>query len=1167
MRVFFHALVTATIVTGVLGSTGCSESATGSGEGNGNGGLTTQAYKVSIAPKQQTIGIGVTKNFSASVSDAAGLPVARTVVWTSADPSIASVSTDGSVVGIAAGRARIIATVGVAADTATAIVSSDAPTFQIVPSAVTIGEGLSIPFTVSSAAGLALPNAGVAVRWSISDESVAQVSSDGVVTTVGPGAVVLKAEIDGASAFAAVQVDRNPVASNSVEPLNSTLLPGETIQLVSSPRDDLGRPVAGRNIKWSSNNNAVATVSSTGLVTAVAKGTAVITSQADSKKATATVIVLDVPVTTISVAVNPNPLSVGQKTTAQATLRDSNGTPLTGRVVAWQSSNSVMAAVDAAGIVTARLAGTVTISAVSEGKVGSISLTIGAATPASIGVSTPNVAVTLGQTAQLTAQVKDASGNVIPNRVVTWSSASPTIATITVAGQVTGLAAGSATVTATADGLSANAIVTVTSVPAATVTVTPGPSHLAPGGSLSFAAVARDAAGNVLPNRVATWSSSNPTVATMSANGTVTAVSAGTATVTATIDNAVGTAQVTVDPATVTVPVASVAVALGASTLSAGQTTQATATVRDAAGNVLTGRAVSWSSADPSLATVSANGVVTAVAAGSATILATVEGKAGAASLVVAAPAPQPVASVSVTAPTTSLIVPQTTQLTVVLRDAAGNPLSGRTIGWSTGNTSVASVSAGGLVTAMGAGTTVITATSEGKSGSVTENVASNQPAAVATVTVQVGQLTLTVGQQTQATAILRDASGNLLSNRTIVWSASNGNATVSSTGSITAVAAGTTSIIATTEGRSGSSPTMTLTAVVNDPPSSTGIDAVRRVLGTLPSVPTVEAAGATLQTYEQSFRKWSDYHWAAHGATWDASNYYDRAMIYYAWWTRTGNATYLDRGNQIALSYRTGYLEAQPAPYQYNASSYWYMPTGIALHYLATGDEASRRAVGYSAEWLTSNWFYSRLGGHTEMENRIRSRLLQAAVLAHAINAPQGGPAVGQVVLAPGTTWAAKSKNILNEILKAQGADGSWKDAEHCGYEKPFMDALLMESLILYYRLVEADPRIPGVVKKTADYVYTRDWLGASRGFIYLEGSCTSPTTNTPDGPSDTPDLTLMFPSMYAWLAKTTGDATYMTRADELFNAGVATAYYQGSKQFNQAYTNSFKYLGSKLP
>jgi hypothetical protein len=241
-------------------------------------------------------------------------------------------------------------------------------------------------------------------------------------------------------------------------------------------------------------------------------------------------------------------------------------------------------------------------------------------------------------------------------------------------------------------------------------------------------------------------------------------------------------------------------------------------------------------------------------------------------------------------------------------------------------------------------------------------------------------------------------------------------------------------------------------------------------------------------------------------------------------------------------------------------------MPTGVALHYLATGDEASRRAVGYSAEWLTSNWFYSRLAGHTEMENRIRARLLQAAVLAHAINAPQGGPAVGQVILAPGKTWAEKSKNILNEILKAQGADGSWKDAEHCGYEKPFMDALLMESLILYHRVVEPDPRIPGVVKKTADYLYGRNWLGASRGFIYLEGPCTSPTTNTPDTPVDTPDLTLMFPSLFAWVARTTGDATYMTRADELFAAGVGTAYYQGSKQFNQAFVSSFRYLGYKF-
>src|SRR6266851_5093539 len=160
--------------------------------------------------------------------------------------------------------------------------------------------------------------------------------------------------------------------------------------------------------------------------------------------------------------------------------------------------------------------------------------------------------------------------------------------------------------------------------------------------------------------------------------------------------------------------VASVTVAPSPGTLPVGSTAQLTATTKDSAGNVLTGRAVTWASSNTVVATVSATGLVTGVAVGSATITATSEGKNGTAAVAVTAP-PVPVASVTV-APAT-VLVGVTVQLTATTRDAGGNVLTGRPVTWATSNPAVTTVNSTGLATGVAAGQATITATSEGQSG------------------------------------------------------------------------------------------------------------------------------------------------------------------------------------------------------------------------------------------------------------------------------------------------------------------------------------------------------------------------------------------------------------------------------------------------------------------
>src|SRR6266542_3024841 len=162
--------------------------------------------------------------------------------------------------------------------------------------------------------------------------------------------------------------------------------------------------------------------------------------------------------------------------------------------------------------------------------------------------------------------------------------------------------------------------------PVASVTVTPAAAAV--GATVQLTATTKDAAGNVLTGRTVTWTSSNTTVATVNAAGLVTGAAAGTATITATSEGKTGTAAITV-----TTPVASVTVTPTPAAVVVGQTVQLTATTKDAAANVLTGRTVTWASSAPGVATVSGTGLVTGVTAGTATITATSEGQSGTAAI------------------------------------------------------------------------------------------------------------------------------------------------------------------------------------------------------------------------------------------------------------------------------------------------------------------------------------------------------------------------------------------------------------------------------------------------------------------------------------------------------------------------------------------------------
>jgi uncharacterized protein YjdB len=165
----------------------------------------------------------------------------------------------------------------------------------------------------------------------------------------------------------------------------------------------------------------------------------------------------------------------------------------------------------------------------------------------SVEVSPSEASVPQGGTVQLTATPRDAGGNPLPNRTVVWESSDEAVATVDPAGLVTGIALGTATITATSEGQSGTAIVAVL-VPVAKVGITPSEASVEAGSTVQLTATPQDADGNPLTDRVVTWSSSAPFVATVNATGLVTAVTDGAATISATSEGKSGTATITVLP-------------------------------------------------------------------------------------------------------------------------------------------------------------------------------------------------------------------------------------------------------------------------------------------------------------------------------------------------------------------------------------------------------------------------------------------------------------------------------------------------------------------------------------------------------------------------------------------------------------------------------------------
>lgn len=256
--------------------------------------------------------------------------------------------------------------------------------------------------------------------------------------------------------------------------------------------------------------------------------------------------------------------------------------------------------------------------------------TASGAAVASIEITPPSLALTLGTARALSARVLDEAGSPVSGDVF-WSAENAAVATVSSQGLVTGNSPGRTQVAASVRGVSAVVPVTVAALPAALVRVNPTSSTVRVGASTTLNAEVLDAGGARMGGQVVSWSSDNSAIATVNSGGVVSGVAAGAVVITAASSGLSGTAVVSVQP----IPVSSVSVAPSSGRVYVGGSIQLAAKLRDAAGRTLTGRVITWTSGDVSRAAVHPSGLVTGVKKGSVTISASVEGKIGSSEITV----------------------------------------------------------------------------------------------------------------------------------------------------------------------------------------------------------------------------------------------------------------------------------------------------------------------------------------------------------------------------------------------------------------------------------------------------------------------------------------------------------------------------------------------------
>jgi hypothetical protein len=287
--------------------------------------------------------------------------------------------------------------------------------------------------------------------WSSSALSVLTVDANGLGIAVGPGTSTVSVTSGTVSASTSVTVSTATLVSLAVAPVNSSMPDDATKQFSATGTfSDNSTQDVTQSVLWSSSTPAVATITNLGLVTSVSTGSTTITAMLGSVNNSTTLTVSNVKLVSITISPANARVQKGTSLKFTATGNYSDGSTAVLANVSWRSSKNNLANMRGSGILHAKKAGTLTVTASASGVTGSTSVTIGTGTLVSIDITPANPTVAAGGNQQFIAlgtfsdsSTQDVSIN------SHWSSTISSVATIANAPVNAGLATTTTTGTTT----------------------------------------------------------------------------------------------------------------------------------------------------------------------------------------------------------------------------------------------------------------------------------------------------------------------------------------------------------------------------------------------------------------------------------------------------------------------------------------------------------------------------------------------------------------------------------------------------------------------------------------------------------------------------------------------------------------------------------------------
>lgn len=741
----------------------------------------------------------------------------KAVAWTSSDPSVATINSDGMMMGLRKGTATITATAkdisGISAS-CTVRVSQLPLHIGINQPAVTLTLGGEPSMATATLVATVTPATAndPSAAWSSSNPAVASVDADGNVSGLKEGTAIITARTsNGLTASCTVTVTELP-KNISLSAYSGTLHLGggkadSSMRIEATVDCDHADQPEHKTITWSTSDPATATVDSEGNVTAHAAGTADITASTSfGLVAACNVTVLqrptDIHLDRSSASLVKGDSNEDNAITLHAFLAPSGIADgfMTDDVVTWASSNPYVVQVSEGRLLPMQ-PGDAIVTASANGLTASCEVSVvNSETPVTgVTIIPENSRLTLGADSKdaitlLKAIVTPADATY---KSVKWQSSNPEVAAINEDGVLVACKAGGVTVTATTtNGLTASCNVEVTQLPTQVmlsvpaVTLTPDAKSRESAMAISATVSPDDA-----DDKSLTWSSSNPGVASVDDKGYVTALSDGVAIITATTHNGVeATCEVTVRqlPASVALSASSGVLTLGGEESKKSMTLTATVDCGHPEH-----QDVEWTSSDESVAVVNASGKVFAIGAGTASITAmTVNGLSASCDVTVE----QLATGVFLNTDRLMLTLGSMPEEATSTLTAAVTPFDTRDkkIAWSSSDENVAVVNSDGTVVATGAGEATISASILGMTAKTAVTV-KQQPTAL--------DLDRTVlplilgGDEGARSAQLAALAYPLLSDSRLTWRSSDEEvALVNSEGKVYARGAGAATITATAE-------------------------------------------------------------------------------------------------------------------------------------------------------------------------------------------------------------------------------------------------------------------------------------------------------------------------------------------------------------------------------